>query len=50
MYSISYDVFAGPFGLSAEDIEEKQSFPFHYLQRTGAGSGTLCVTAMSAQF
>ena len=43
-------VFAGPFGLSAEDIQQKRLFPFLYLQRTGAGSRTLCVPAISGSF
>ena len=37
-------VFAKPFGLSQEDIiPHDKLFPFMYLQRTGAGSRTLCV-------
>ena len=43
-------VFARPLGLSAEDIQEKRLFPFHYLQRTGAGSRTLCLPAISGSF
>ena len=43
-------VFAGPFGLSAEDFEQNRGFPFHYLQRTGAGARTLCVPAVSSSF
>ena len=43
-------VFAKPFCLSAEDIEGGKCFPFNYLQRTGAGSRTLCVPAVAANF
>ena len=43
-------VFAKPFGLTKEDIEEGRLFPFDYLQRTGAGSRSLCTPAVTDSF
>ena len=43
-------VFAKPFGLSQGDIDRGELFPFEYLQRTGAGSRSLCVPAVSQKF
>lgn len=39
-------VFSKPFGLTEEEIEGGKLFAFEYLQRTGAGSRTLCVPAV----
>ena len=43
-------VFAVPMGLCEVDIEAEKLFPFVYLQRTGAGSRSLCVPAVSQSF
>lgn len=43
-------VFAKPFALSKNDVEEGLPFPFEYLQRTGAGSRTLCIPPVSQSF
>ncbi len=40
-------VFATPMGL---EVEETKHFPFSYLQRTGAGSRSLCLPAVSPTF
>ena len=40
-------VFAKPMGLTVAEIERGEIFPFTYLQRTGAGSRTLCIPAVS---
>ena len=43
-------VFSKPFGLSDEDIIQGKLFKFQYLQRTGAGSRTLCVPSVTTSF
>lgn len=44
-------VFARPFELNRDDIENNgRRINFDYLQRTGAGSRTLCVPTISASF
>lgn len=43
-------IFAKPMGLSVHDLEDNKFFPFHYLQRTGAGSRSLCAPAVSSSF
>ena len=43
-------VFSKPFGLSDEDIIQGKLFKFEYLQRTGAGSRTLCVPSVTTSF
>ncbi len=43
-------VFAVPMGLYERELEEGTTFPFQYLQRTGAGSRTLCVPSVSPTF
>ena len=43
-------VFSSPMGLSATDIADGQRFPFSYLQRTGAGSRSLCMPSVSSTF
>ena len=44
-------VFARPFELNHDDIENNgRRINFDYLQRTGAGSRTLCVPTISASF
>lgn len=42
--------FAKPMGLTTLDLEQAKLFPFKYLQRTGAGSRTLCVPSVSETF
>ena len=44
-----FKVFAKPMGLCVV-IEEGDLFPFKYLQRTGAGSRTLCVPFVATTF
>ena len=39
-----------PFELSEEDISRGECIEFEYLQRTGAGSRTLCVPAVASSF
>ena len=39
-----------PMGLSEDDLEAGNSFPFQYLQRTGAGSRSLCIPSVSLNF
>lgn len=43
-------VFARPMGLSIANIEEGFGFSFRFLQRTGAGSRTLCVPSVTESF
>ncbi len=43
-------VFAVPMGLHERELEEGTTFPFQYLQRTEAGSCTLCVPSVSPTF
>lgn len=43
-------IFAKPFALSEENIANGILFPYEYLQRTGAGSRTLCVPTVSQTF
>ena len=43
-------VFVKPFALTQQDIDNGDIFPFEYLQRTGAGSRTLCVPTVSPSF
>lgn len=43
-------VFTKAFGLSPEDIAGGRLFPFDYLQRTGAGSRTLCIPSVTESF
>ena len=43
-------VFAKPIGLTKTSIDNGDLFPFTYLQRTGAGSHTLCVPSVSSMF
>lgn len=43
-------VFAKPFKLSMEDIAGGTVFPFQYLQRTGAGSRSLCIPTVTESF
>ena len=37
-------------GLTASELEQGELFPFKYLQRTGAGSRTLCVPSVAESF
>ena len=43
-------VFSKPLGLSEEDLAAGKVFNFDYLQRTGAGSRTLCVPSVTNAF
>ena len=43
-------VFSKPFNLSPDDIGEGKCFQFDYLQRTGAGSHTLCMPTVTPSF
>lgn len=43
-------VFADPMGLSESDLENGKICDFIFLQRTGAGSRTLCVPSVSESF
>lgn len=43
-------VFAVPMGLIEEDIKDGRFFPFLYLQRTGAGSISLCIPTVKESF
>ena len=43
-------VFALPTGLVKEDLKSGRLFPFSYLQRTGAGSRSLCLPAAKESF
>ncbi len=43
-------VFATPMGLTEDDISNTKFFPFEYLQRTGAGSRSLCAPSVSPTF
>lgn len=43
-------VFMLPMGLCEDDLAAGNYFPFHYLQRTGAGSRSLCMPAVSQNF
>ncbi len=43
-------VFANPMGLQQSNAEETKNFSFSYLQRTGAGSRSLCLPAVSPTF
>ena len=43
-------LFAKPFGLSEDDIDVGKLFPFEYLQKTGAGSRTLCVPVVTTNY
>ncbi len=43
-------VFASPMGLSEDDITEGKTVEFRFLQRTGAGSRTLCAPSVSDTF
>ena len=43
-------MFMDPMGLSAQDLEAGNAFLFQYLQRTGAGSWSLCIPAVSPNF
>ena len=43
-------VFSKPMGLTDMDITNGDLFPFQYLQRTGAGSRTLCIPSVSSSF
>lgn len=42
--------FMQPMGLCENDLADGNIFPFHYLQRTGAGSRSLCMPAVSNNF
>lgn len=44
------NVFSKPFCLSDNDIASGKMFHFEYLQRTGAGSRTLCVPTVNTSF
>ena len=39
-----------PMGLSEDDLAAGNSFTFNYLQKTGAGSRSLCIPAVSLNF
>ena len=43
-------VFVSPMGLSEDDIREGKTVKFRFLQRTGAGSRTLCVPSVAEEF
>ena len=43
-------VFDVPMGLTEEDIKDGRLLPFSYLQRTGAGSRSLCLPAFKGSF
>lgn len=43
-------LFSKPFGLTEEDLAAGKTFKFDYLQRTGAGSRTLCVPSVTQYF
>jgi hypothetical protein len=43
-------VFATAMNLEKFEIDEGKLFPFHYLQRIGPGSRTLCVPTVSSDF
>jgi len=43
-------LFAKPFGTTEVEIESGKLFGFEYLQRTGAGSRTLCVPSVSSNY
>ena len=43
-------VFIKPMGLIMSNLENGEVFPFKYLQRTGAGSCTLCVPSVASTF
>ena len=43
-------VFALPMGLKTSDLEEGKQFSFKFLQRTGAGSRTLCAPSVASSF
>lgn len=42
--------FSKPMGLAPRALENDELFPFKYLQRTGAGSRTLCVPSVAESF
>ena len=42
--------FMQPMGICESDLADGIFFPFHYLQRTGAGSRSLCMPAVSNNF
>ena len=42
--------FVKQMGLTTLALEQGELFPFRYLQRTGAGSRTLCVPSVSDSF
>lgn len=43
-------VFSIPMGVTEEEIVSGKLFPFHYLQRTGVGSQSPCLPAVSQSF
>lgn len=43
-------VFASPMGLDERSLSEGKTFRFQFLQRTGAGSRTLCVPSVADTF
>ena len=43
-------VFSKSFGINEEDLARGKVFKFDYLQRTGAGSRTLCIPSVSQTF
>lgn len=43
-------VFASPMGLSEDDIAAGKTMGFRFLQRTGAGSRTLCAPSVADTF
>ena len=43
-------VFSSPMGLSEDDIAQRKTVGFRFLQRTGAGSRTLCVPSVADSF
>lgn len=43
-------VFTKPMGLTSLAFDKGELFPFVYLQRTGAGSRTLCVPSVTESF
>lgn len=43
-------VFAKPMGLQSVEMSKENVFPFDYLQRTGAGSRSLCRSSTSGKF
>lgn len=44
------EVFCQVMGLTSDDIKNERYFRFTYLQRTGAGSRTLCMPSVKDSF